>query len=315
MTEVSSQTKDTRRIAVATALLIASPFYILCGFRHVSFDGHIWLSVWDLVIDWIWIVGFASYTAFCWKANLRLRKTLLLLVMFLSLSRLVLVSGVGLLFPIEIPALLVVVGLAARNLFSGAPDYHAMSAEQLLLRRRQIRRGWVITGATIAAIGVILWVAPRVYRFIKTETAEVITLTNVPASRKTRLLAGRACILRLPNGKMVSLWCTRAHGTGLVRDDAPNFEYGEVPFKRLESEEIHLAGGGVTSGEYLSYIRQGPVIYSGNGNTRDYVLYVGNYTLSIIGEQRGISGDAVPLTIELREATGSELIEGRPRAQ
>ncbi|HWC58310.1 MAG TPA: hypothetical protein VHC44_01355, partial [Verrucomicrobiae bacterium] len=137
--------------------------------------------------------------------------------------------------------------------------------------------------------------------------AEVVTLTNVPASREIRLAAGQACILRLPGGKTVALWCAQARGIPAVLDDGDlTFDYGEEPFKELKSEEIRLPGGGVTYGEYLSYIRQGPVIST--DHTREYVLYVDNYALSIVNKDRGESGKALDLTISIRQATGKEII-------
>ena len=78
-----------------------------------------------------------------------------------------------------------------------------------------------------------------------------------------------------------------------------------MPFKRLQREEVALPGGGVTSGEYLSYIRQGPVITS--GDSREYVLYVDKYCLSI-SEAEGQTGDALLLMVSARMATEMEMI-------
>jgi len=182
-----------------------------------------------------------------------------------------------------------------------------MSVEQLRLRRRRILHGWTIAGAAIACAGVILWVGPRCYRFIKTKTAEEVSFTDVPASRQIWLAPGTACIIRLPGGKTVALWCTRPRGIAAVLDDSDlTFHYGEVPFKTLESEEIRLPDGGVTYGEYRSYIRQGPVITG--ENTREYVLYVDNYSLSVVSKNKGGSGKALPLMVAVRHATDKELI-------
>ena len=83
-------------------------------------------------------------------------------------------------------------------------------------------------------------------------------------------------------------------------------EYGERPFKTLESETIPLPDGGVTYGENLSYIRDGGV--STTGNTREYFLYVDNYSLSILQKDADQMRKSLPLTISVRYATDKELI-------
>ncbi len=305
-----SGSADARRILVAMAILTASPFYVMCGMMHVCMAGHMQhqpYPAWHYLIDGAWILGVVTSVVFCWKANLRLRKTLVMLVTFLLLSRLVLGSGGGILFLIEFPVLLVGIGLAVRNLVSGALDLREMTGEQKHMRQRSIIRGWTIVGATLAVIGVLVWGGPRCYRFVKTKTAEEVSFTDVPASREIRLSPGKACVVKLPGGKTVALWCAKTRGVAAVLDDADlMFEYGEVPFKALKSEEIPLPDGSVTYGEYLSYIRSGPVISS--GNSREYVLYVDKYTLSIVSKTDGGTPAVLLLMVSVRYSTDKELI-------
>lgn len=305
-----SKIKDARRVLVATALLLASPLYVLCGTMHICMAGHMQhppYPFWHYLIDGTWILGFVISSVFCWKANFRLRKTLFWLVTFLCLFRLVLGSGGGMLFIIELPVLLVVIVLAIRNLVSAAPDPSQLSEEARRVRHKTIARGWAVVGAAVAGILLSIWIGPRCYRFIKTKTAKEILITETPFSQKVRLSPGKACILRFPNAKTVALWCTSARwiATALGESDL-EFHYGEVPFKRLESEEIRLPEGGTTSGEYLSYIRQGPVITS--DNSQEYVLYVDNYCLSISMETGESTGDGMPVTVSVRLATEKEKI-------
>ncbi len=305
-----SHIKDARRILVAIALLVASPLYVVCGFMHICMAGHMHhppYALWHYLVDGTWILGFVVSCVFCWKANLRLRKTLFVLVTFLFLSRLVLGSGGGMLFLIELPVLLVLIALAVRNLFGGAPDLRQMSQEERHVRRKKAARGWAIVGVAVAGIALLIWIGPRCYRLVKTLTAEEIHISEIPFSQEIRLAPGKACILWLPSSKTVALWCTRTRGIAAVMEESDlTFHYGEVPFKRLESEEIQLPEGGVTYGEYLSYIRQGPVITS--GSSREYVLYVDKYNLSISMETGESTGDTLPLAVSVRLATEKEMI-------
>jgi HEAT repeat protein len=180
-----------------------------------------------------------------------------------------------------------------------------------LWRRRRATRIWALAGGTLVGLAVLAWVAPWCYRFIKTKTAQEVTFESFPSSQQVTLSPGNACIVRLPNRRTVALWCSRARGIAAALDESDlTFEYGEAPFTSLKREEVPLPGGGVTSGEYLSYIRQGPVITS--GNTREYVLYVDKYCLNISSEAEGQRGDSLPLMIYARMATEKELI---PRKQ
>src|SRR5579863_1429012 len=134
-----------------------------------------------------------------------------------------------------------------------------MAKEALLWQLRKILQQWM-TVVTIACIGLILCMDSGCRG-----PAMELSFKDLPASQSIRLAAGKACVIRLPNGKSVALWCAEAHGViAVIEDEDLTFEYGEKPFKSLDREEIKLPGGGTTSGEYLSYIRQGPVITSGN---------------------------------------------------
>lgn len=167
------------------------------------------------------------------------------------------------------------------------------------LALRRIRE-WTIACAAIAILGLFLWP-------IKTEGAQEVSFTNAPASQQIQLVPGKACIIRLPSGKTVALWAAKASGIEtFLGDGALVFNYGEQPFKQLESEEIQLPGGGMTFGEYRSYIRQGPVISSGNRS--EYLLYVDTYCLSIVSTNGGGNTRAMPLTLAVRQATEKELI-------
>jgi hypothetical protein len=94
-----------------------------------------------------------------------------------------------------------------------------------------------------------VWAGPWCYRFIKTWTAQEVAFTDVPASQKIRLSAGQACIVRLPGGKTVALWCTEGRGNPALDDGDFAFHFGETPFKELEYEHIELPDGSTTSGE------------------------------------------------------------------
>ncbi|MGI6495723.1 MAG: hypothetical protein ACOX5G_06500 [Kiritimatiellia bacterium] len=296
---------------MGTSLLVAVPLYVLCGTLHVCMGGHMQhppYALWHYLADGTWVLGFAISCVFCWKANLYLRKTIFVLVTFLFLSRLVFGSGGGMLFLVEIPVLLVSIVLAVRNLVGGAPDPREMSREERRARRKKTARGRAIVGAAVAGIAFLVWLVPRCYRLAKTLAAEEIHPTELPFSQEMLLSPGKACILRLPNGeRSVALWCARAKGIAAIMEESGLvFHYGEEPFKRLESEEIQLPDGGVAFGEYLSYIRQGPVITS--DNSREYVLYVDKYCVTVILETGKPAGDRLPVTVSVRLATEEEMM-------
>jgi hypothetical protein len=272
------EARSTRRMVVAVAILIALPLYIMCGFMHVCMAGHMQHApypVWHYMIDGTWIFCFVLSAVLSWKSNLRLRRTIFMMVTILFLSRLVLGSGGGTLFLIELPLVIALAFIAARNLFSGAPDRTQDSEELRRSRRRKIVRGWALAGAILVGGSFIVWAGIQCYWFFKAKMAQQVTFVTLPASQEIFLSPGDACTIQLPNNKTVALWRGSQSGFAAVFGGA-DLNYGEVPFRQLESEEIHLPDGGMTHGEYRSYIRQGPVL-QGNG-TWDYILYVDQWS-------------------------------------
>jgi len=142
--------------------------------------------------------------------------------------------------------------------------------------------------------------------------AQEVAIQEIPASKEIVLSPGGACVIRLPNRKTVAVWCRKlAGGLADLENSDLGFEYGEVPFKRLKIERIALPDGGTTFGEYLSYIRQGPVIYT--GTAREHVLYVEEYCLSIT--TKGDVTQTLPLTVSVRLATEKERVPAKQQRE
>lgn len=307
--------KDFRRVVSAVAIIVACPLYVFCGLAHVCMAGHMQHApypAWHYVADIVWTACFVIAGVLCWRSNLRLRKTVFAFLLLLFLSRMPLGSGGGGLFVIEVPLLAFLVVTAIRSLFGGAADWNRVSREERRQHRGAVLHRWRVVFVALVATVLAAWASIRIYWHVRRASAEKIAVQAVPFRTGISLSPGAACALRLPNGKTVAVWCRKQVGMMAMTDDSGlGFEYGEVPFKRLQRETIQLPEGGTTGGEYLSYIRQGPVMSS--GKRKEYVLYVDTYSVSLITD--GPAGSALPLTVSVREATEKERVpENRKRA-
>ena len=135
---------DLRRLVVAIAILLVGPLYFICGTTHVCMAGHMQhppYPLWQYLMDAAWVFAFIVAAVFCWRSNLRLRKTIFLLVVLLFLSRLSLGSGGGGLFILEFPILVTLMVLAVRNLWGGSPDPVSCPSEQRRQRCCRVLRG------------------------------------------------------------------------------------------------------------------------------------------------------------------------------
>ena len=296
--------RDIQRIVVAIAVLIATPLYVICGVLHVCMAGHMRHApypVWHYFIDGGWAACFVITGVLSWKSNLRLRKTAAGFAAVLLLSRLVLGSGGGIFFLLELPLLVVLVVVAVRGLFSGAPDWTQVSEEMRQRHRRRVCRGWALALGIPVATGLLARSGFRGFWLFKSWTAQEIVVQEIPTSREIALSRFDACVIRLPNHRTVALWCERADGSD---DDELDYSYGERPFRELESEKIQLPGGGITYGDYLSYIRSGGVTTYSGDDSREVVLYADQYCLTIV--TKGKARQKLPLTVSVRLATEEE---------
>lgn len=303
--------KDFRRIVTSLALLVSCPLYVLCGSRHVCMAGHMRHPPYpaiDLVIDAAWIIGFVLAGVLSWKSNLHLRRTILWLTFLLLASRLLLGSGGGILFLVELPALLVVLIAGIRNLFGGAKDWDSMPSPERTTHRRKIRRRWAIAMSVILGAVLLGWSGTNLYWIVRRATTQSVPVASVPFSHNLALKPGDACSFELPTGKTFAVWCENRGGIArAVRGHDLDLAYGEKPFQTLEWERIPLPeGNGYTSGELISYIRSGGTIQS--GDEFEYVLYVGEYRIGL--KEKGVGDDRIPVIVTVRQATEKEKLHG-----
>jgi HEAT repeat protein len=327
---------DRRRIVTAIAVLLAVPGYVICGMQHVCMAGHMQHPVYPPVHwlnDCFWLCAMAVAAVFCWKSNLRFKRSVFVGLIALAASRLLLGSGGSLFFLIEIPllagvALAALVGLKFPDIDRTNWSKHQWSAH----RRSIIRKSVISIGAGAFAV-LTVFAAIKIIDIIRKKSAERIEITanSIPFKREITLKSGDAVVLVLPNQKTLAVWCEKPSGIlrdlnggragiplhclhqffptpGIVRiprEVSASLQYGEQPFTSLEREEIALPGGGTTTGEYKSYIRQGPVMEGNLGRTREYILYVNPYRISL-DEQEVTTGLRLIATIS--EAPEEELV-------
>ena len=300
--------QDTRRVTVALAVLLASPAYVFCGLQHICMAGHMQhqpYPIWHYVLDSIWVGCFVTSAVLLWKSNLQLRKTIFWIIGLLFISRLVFGSGGGVLFLIELPLLIFLFTLAARSLLRRAPALTQVSNAERGSDRKLIRRRWGIALLCLGTTVFLIWGIPRCYWFFRGMLAPTIEVASVPFSKDVSLSPGAVRVIKLPNHKTVAVWCRRTSGLMAVLENSDlALEYGEAPFKRLEREEIALPDGASTGGEYLSYIRQGPVISS--SDSCEYILYVDEYCVSLA--KKPDVGQNLPVGISVRLASDKERI-------
>ncbi len=291
------ESKDVRRVFVATAFLLVSPLYAWCAARHICMDGHMahppypW---WHCLIDGTWALGYSMSCVFCWKANLQLRRTFFGLVALLLLSRLLADNVNGAFVFIELPVLLVATTLAIRHLFGGEPKQPTMSVDQRQQRRKNVARRWLIACAIIVAFGCFAGlIGPRCYRLFKTMTAEKVSLADITAPQQIKLMPGKTCLLLLPGGRTVALLSrkTKDSGTGAeidFTDNAMALCYGEAPYKT----DLTYA---------ITQTRQDHSI--SDGNKTEYILFVDQYALSIVCRAGDKTPEALPVTVSVRHAS------------
>jgi HEAT repeat protein len=278
---------DRRRIVTSIAILLAVPGYVICGLRHICMAGHMHHPVYP-PIHWLndvfWLCAMAVAAVFCWKSNLRFKRSVFLGLIALAASRLLLGSGGSLLFLIEIPILAGVVLAALIGLKFPDIDRSGWSKQERSARRRRIIRSWVISTGACAAAVLAVFGAVKVRDILRIKSAPRIEISasSIPFKREITLNHGEAVVLVLPNGKTLALWCEKP--SGILREidgGGLAMEYGERPFTPLKREEIALPGGGTTTGEYQSHIRQGPVMQRSFDGPREYILFVNPYRISL----------------------------------
>jgi len=155
--------------------------------------------------------------------------------------------------------------------------------------------------------------APEAVKTTKPPLENELIVSSIPYQESFTLTPGAFRILRLPNGKTVAVWCKKLRGMSAILENGDlGFEYGEEPFKNLKSEEIRLPKGGMTYGDYLSYIQSGGA--RDDGKRGEYTLYVMPYTLTLIRE--GATEKVLPMTITVCEMTDEEKRERKiPRRE
>jgi HEAT repeat protein len=262
----------------------------------------------DLIGDAIWVGVFVLSSVLCWKSNLHLRRTIPLLLLFLLSSRLLLGSGGGMLFLVELPVLLVLLIVSVRNLFGGAKDWDAVPPAEKTAHRRKVRHRWAIAMSVILGAGLLGWGGTKLYWFVRRATTPSVRIASVPFSRDLVLKAGEACSFVLPNDKTVAVWCENRGGIARAMTGHDlDLAYGEKPFQTLEWEKIPLPErNGYTFGDLISYIRSGGTIQS--NDEFEYVFYVGEYRVGL--KEKRVGDDCINMTVVVRQATEKEKLHG-----
>lgn len=301
---------DLRRITTSIGILLAALGYVMCGLRHVCMAGHMHHAVSPL--DWVndvwWLSAMAMAAVFCWKSNLRFKRSTFLGLVALAIFRLLLGSGGGLLFLIEMPVLLAVMFAALIGLKFPEMDRSHWSIQERLSHRRGIVKKWLISLGCLAFAGLAVYAAIEITSIIRKKSAREIEIaaSALPFKREVTVNPGDAVVLVLPNRKTLAVWCEKPsaimHG---IHGGGANLEYGEQPFTPLEREEIKLSGGGTTSGEYRSYIRQGPVMQGAFSGPSEFIIYVNPYRISL--DEQDIS-NGLRMIIAITEASEKELV-------
>ena len=278
---------DRRRLATAIAILLAVPGYVICGLQHVCMAGHMKHPIYP-PIHWLndcfWLSAMAVAAVLSWKSNLRFKRCVFLGLVAMASSRLLLGSGGSLFFLIEIPILAGAVLAALIGMRFPSIDRADWSKQERSAHRRRIVRGWVVSiGACASAVLAILAVI-KARDIIRINFAPRIEVgaSAIPFKREITVKEGKAIVLVLPDQRTLAVWCVKPSGIlSQVAGGVAALEYGEQPFTPLEREEIALPAGGTTTGEYRSYIRQGPVMDRDAGRTSEYILYVNPYRISL----------------------------------
>lgn len=307
---MNSTRKDTRRLIVSAAILVAVPCYIFCGLHHICMAGHMkhppyptlaWLN------DGSWIAAMVIAAVLSWNSNLRLRRSALAILALLLTSRLLLGSGGGFFFLIELPLVICLTLAAIIGLWSPDKDRSNWSQEEHRSHRRKLLRNWGMGMGILAFAVIAAYAGIHIRNFLRDQSAPRIGIaaTAIPFTREIVIEPGKAVVLILPNNKTLAIWCERHSGIeSVIAESALGMHYGEKPFTRLEYERIPLPSGGTTSGEWLSYIRQGEVI-GWSGKPKEYILYVDPYRISL--KQKDITS-SIRLLATVTQASEEEQV-------
>lgn len=307
-----TRAQNGRRIVTAILVLVGTPLYVVCGLRHICMDGHMGHPPYpwpDLANDGVWLSCFATAAVFSIRSNLRLRRTLSVLLILLGLSRLLAGSAGGGFFPLELLFLAIVTAIAVTGLIAPARDWSMASSEERTRHRRTVIRAAIAIALAPVILGATGWGGWRLYRFVRQARAPVV---QVPASsvafvHEAALSEGEALRIILPNGKEVAVWCEAP--SAMLAQTRPRLNWGERPFEQLDLSWVQLPDGGQVADEWISYIRQGVVRTWSVDSDAERELFVDPYC--VIVRDKLMPGGKLALTIKVRMATEEELVPKR----
>ncbi len=119
------------KLVFSILVLAGIPAYIFCGIAHVCMFGHMQhppYAAGHFAADLWWVIAFLGAAVFGWRAKVRRRRSLVGLLTFLVLSRLLLGSAGGGLFLFELPACIVLAVVAIRTAVRGAGVVRGVAA-------------------------------------------------------------------------------------------------------------------------------------------------------------------------------------------
>ena len=127
-------------------------------------------------------------------------------------------SGGGLLFLIELPLLAGVVAAALIGLRFPDVDRTNLVTHEWSAHRRNIIRKWVISIGAGAFAVLTVFAAMKIIDIIRKKSAKRIEITAnaIPFKREITLKNGEAVVLVLPNQKTLAVWCEKP--SGILRD-------------------------------------------------------------------------------------------------
>ena len=115
---------EKRNFYIHLLSLLSLPSYIWCAIKHVCMCGHMAhppYSIIDWVNDIFWITFMVAATVFAIKSTIKRKKVFISALILLIFSRLLLGSGGGLLFYIELPLIVFIIIIS----FAGIKKYSA----------------------------------------------------------------------------------------------------------------------------------------------------------------------------------------------
>ncbi len=302
--------KNVRRKLSAIAVLVATPFYVSCALNHLCMAGHMRhppYHFWDHLGDGVWVVCFVLAIVLSLQSNLRLRRAFFGVTIFLIASRLLMGSGGGLFFLLELPALIFLIIVAIVSLIRPERDWSKATDDERKRHEDTVIRRLGIVAVIIGLIAIMSWAGYHIYWQILRSAAErIVVAENVlPFKTEVRLKKGEAARLILPNGKEIAFWCRE----GTFLDDADlGLTWGEVPYERLSTKWFPQPDGSAVAAEWHSYIRQGCVTTWSGGPGHEYELFVEKYRVTL-REEGPLSG-TLPVKVCVRHATEKEMLYG-----